>query len=73
MLLEIVKSLRRDDPVDTVENILVWLRTRLTYVPNSTFTSAEDILDQRGRLLWLGCRLHRYVVLRVCLLAWWMC
>jgi transglutaminase-like putative cysteine protease len=45
-LLEIVRPLSRDNPVETVEQILAYLRGRLRYVPNSTFTSAEDVLEQ---------------------------
>ena len=46
-LLEIVKPLRRDSPVETVEQILAYERSRLTYVLGSTFRTAEDVLEQR--------------------------
>jgi transglutaminase-like putative cysteine protease len=46
-LLKIVKPLRRDTPVETVEQLLAYERGRLTYVAGSTFTSAEDVLEQR--------------------------
>jgi hypothetical protein len=47
MLLKVVAPLRRDTPVDTVEQILAYERGRLTYVAGSSFTSAEDVLEQR--------------------------
>ncbi len=46
-LRKIVEPLRREGPVETVEQVLAYLRGRLTYVPGSTFKSAEDVLEQR--------------------------
>jgi tetratricopeptide (TPR) repeat protein len=46
-LLEIVKPLRRDSPVETVEQILAYLRGQLAFAPGSKFKSADDVLEQR--------------------------
>jgi len=51
-LLEIVEPLRRESPLETVEQIIAYLRGRLTYVPGSTFKSAEDVLEKRKAVCW---------------------